>query len=107
MPLSFLILAAAAVVVATAVVIAVVGVVAVVAAAAEQNQQNDNPAHIATAKAIVTHRKYLRKIEFTALPFIPRYSLSPIMCKGLRKNNPFLTAPTSSIIDPLISVPSL
>ena len=62
-------LAAAAVVVATAVIAAVVGAhQRIVATAAEQNQQNDDPAQIATAEAIVTHRRYLQEVvaAFTA-----------------------------------------
>ena len=57
-------LAAAAVVVATAVIAAVVAAKqsAVVATAAEQNQQDDDPAQIATAEAIVTHRRYLQEV---------------------------------------------
>ena len=63
-------LAAAAVIVVAAVVAATVIAAeeGVVAAAAEQNQQDDDPAQIATAEAIVTHRRYLQEVvaAFTA-----------------------------------------
>ena len=54
--------AAAVVVTATVIAAAVAAEEGVVAAAAEQNQQDDDPAQIATAEAIVTHRRYLQEV---------------------------------------------
>ena len=65
MPFSHL-AAAAAIVTATAGVAAV----GVAAAVAQQEDQNDDPAHISTAKTIVTHISYLRKF-LAAEPLIP------------------------------------
>ena len=58
----------AAGVIALAATAAAVAHPVVVAAAAEQNQQDDDPAQIATAEAIVTHRRYLQEVvaAFTA-----------------------------------------
>jgi hypothetical protein len=55
------VLAAAAGVVAAATGVVVgVGTHIVVAAAAEQDEQNNDPADVAAAEAIVTHRRYLQ-----------------------------------------------
>ena len=51
----------------------------VAAAIAEQDDQQDDPAQIATAEIIVTHIRYLQKF-IAAEPLIPCYSTGLKMC---------------------------
>ena len=51
----------------------------VATAITEQDDQQNDPAQIATAEIIVTHSSYLQNL-ITAGPLIPCYSASPKMC---------------------------
>ena len=74
-----MIAAAVAVVVGGAHIATAVGIA--ITAAAEQDEQDDDPAVVATKETVITHNKYLREF-FAAEPLIPWYSVAAKMCSG-------------------------
>ena len=68
--------ATAAITVAAAVITAAQRIATAIA---EQDDQQDDPAQIATAEIIVTHNRYLQ-ILMAAEPLIPCYSAAAKMC---------------------------
>ena len=58
---------------------AVIAAAQIAAAIAEQDDQQDDPAQIATAEIVITHTSYLQ-VLMAAEPLIPCYSMASKMC---------------------------